>query len=211
MKHFFLIGLFLALMLCTKSQIQLNSKASFADTVRKYFDYNSLSGVPCTDVPPGIYALSFRVNRHNVPYDFQCSADSLEALKTLLINAIKISAGKAPLKKSKKKYLQFCYFNILLWCNSSGDTTKLNDNIYSDLSKLLSTQLSAIEKSFKTSIKKADEYHVLEIVNINDNNPNIRKNEIGFRNDTKSSTLLTKEEVEMIIKEIEKRKKIDSY
>jgi hypothetical protein len=34
---------------------------------------------------------------------------------------------------------------------------------------------------------------------------NIRKNKIGFRNDTNPGTL-TKEKVEMIIKEIERRK-----
>ena len=194
--------------LLSKSQSKESNDASFADTVKKYFDYNKLNQIPCSETPPGIYALSFRIDKSNKPFDFQWSADSLETLKGFFIDAIKVSADKVGFEKSKKRYLQLCYFNILLWCNSSNDTTKLSNNIYSDLSKLLSNQLTSIEKTFKKSIKDKNDYRVLETVVINDNNPNQLKLSTRFQNDTGQRSV-TKEEIEkmeLMIQEIKRKK-----
>lgn len=201
MKCKYLLPFFLTASLYADSQTKINNKISFADTVKKYFDYKSLNEAFCNDVPPGIYAMSFRVNKNHIPYDFEFSNDSLKILKLLFVNVIKSSAKKTQLRKNRRRYLQLFYFNIILNCNSINDTTKISNNIYSDLSKLLSSQLSAIETSFQKIIKYIHEYRVLESIIINDFYSNNWKNEKGFRNDIKKNSK-SKDELESLIKKV---------
>ncbi len=140
-----------------------------------------------------------------MPFDFQSSAYSFDALNTLFINVIKVSVAKVGLKKRKGKYLQLVYFNTLLGCNSNNDTIKLSNNIYSDVSKILSYQISAIEASFKKSINKPDNYYILEPVSINDNNSAILSGGYGFKNDIKQK-ILTPKEIELLEKRIQEAK-----
>lgn len=195
-------AVFISLSLC--SQTKNDNSLSFSDTVEKYFDYAKLRQVSCIEVPAGIYSVSFRVGKHNLPHDFQSSNQSLTSLNELMINAIKTSAGKVVLKKKKVKYLLLFYFNTILGCNSSGDTTKVSDNLYSEVSKILGRQLYSVDTSLKRLIKKENNYYVLQPVSIDDNNPaiTIKSSGGGFKNCI-GQRVLTKQEVEAMEKMIQ--------
>ncbi len=187
------------------SQTHSNETASFADTIIKYFDYDTLRQIPCTRTPPGVYSIAFRVRKKELQFDLLSTSDSLEPLRTLFISVIKRSASKMPLRKRSKKYLQIFYFNTLLGCNSNSDTVSLSNNIYRDVSKILGYQLSSIEDSFRRLLSIPGNYYILLPVIINDNNPAIRPIGRGFKNDIKQRTF-TPKEIEIFEKMIQKTK-----
>jgi hypothetical protein len=194
-----------SLLWASAAKAQTDKTTAFADTVKKYFDYPKLGEVACANAPVGIYAVTFRMGRDHLPYDIQFSNDSLTQLKELFVNAVKTSAQKIILPRSKKPYLQLCYFNAILLCNSSADSTPVSENIYSDLSKLQGLQLAGIERSFKQLIRNAEEYNVLSTVVIDHNLP-ANKYHTGFRNDTRGKKL-TEQQKQEIEWQVQQRKR----
>jgi hypothetical protein len=180
-------------------------RVSFADTIAKYFNYDTLRQIPCAKSPPGIYAVAFRLHKKKVSFDSPLYTDSLSELNTLFVSAIRNSLGKMHLKKKNKKYLQFFYFNTLLGCNSINDTAKFSGNINSEVSKILSFQLYSIRTSLKKLIKNPAEYYILPCVIIDDNNPAIRTNRREFINDTKPKSF-TPKEIETMEKMVQETK-----
>jgi hypothetical protein len=69
--HFFMIFFFLSY----SQDRDVNNFLS--DSIRKNFDYERLSKISCTQVPTGIYALSFKIDKQKKLYDFTFSHDSL--------------------------------------------------------------------------------------------------------------------------------------
>ena len=143
-----------------------------SDSIKKYFDYDTLGNFSCLQVPTGIYALTFKVNGKQTLYDTDFSGENLPALKNLLTIALQKSLKSINFKSTRKRYLQLVYFNIILSCNNSSDTLLSNSQpIAKQQLQLFVRQLMLIEKTFN-SIKSGKECVVLEPVTIDDNHPN---------------------------------------
>lgn len=203
-RIFFAIAFF-CFSISAYSQNKKDNKVSFSDTVEKYFDYDRLSQISCIDVPPGIYSFSFRIDTLNNPYDFNSSTDSLEILNALFKNAIRVALRRVTFERSNKKYLLLAYFNTLLRCNSSNDTTALSENLYAEITKILRYQLSTIETSIGKLISTGDDYYIFPTVCIDDNNLSNKIKRKGFRNDARQRTA-TPEEIESFEKKIKGKK-----
>jgi hypothetical protein len=209
MKFLFASAYFLSFSFLAKAQTS-NESIFLADTIKKYFNYEELNSVLCSEVPVGIYSLSFKVNSNGKLNNIKFSNDSLPVLRDLLVKALVLSAEKVRIKKMKTIYLQLFYFTNILGCNNSDDTSINSPNIYVELSKLLSNQIEAVEKTFKNSIKKTSKYLVLTPVTITNKNPNRKQVSKGFYNDSKQGNQkdIPKEKMEQIEKEV-KRKNIE--
>jgi hypothetical protein len=122
MKNFFILSISLFIVATSNAQTG-NNNVSFADTVRWYFDYEKLSMVSCSSMPPGVYALTFNVSKQGKPYDF-FSNNTLINLQEFLIDAVTKRLEKVKLEKSKDKYIQLIYFNNFIGCKKDVDTAK---------------------------------------------------------------------------------------
>jgi len=154
-----------------------------SDSIKKYFDYDTLHNFSCLQVPTGMYALSFKVDGKQTLYDIDFSGDNLPVLKNLLTVALQKSLKSIKFKPTKKRYLQLVYFNNILGCNNSSDTL-LSDSspIATRVLQFHVRQLALIAKTFN-SIKEQQECIALKPVIINDNNPNRPRSKTGFYND----------------------------
>lgn len=175
---------------------QTGTTSTFADTVKKYFDYRKISETPCKNVPTAIYAVTFTVDKNHAAQNFTFSNDTLIALRHLLTTAIQLSAMKARLSETKIPYLQLFYLNTVLLCDNTADSTPLSDNIYSDVSRLLGAQLNGIKNSFENLLNKPEAFMVLPAIMI-DNNFNNHSPHKGFVNDTRASKMTDQQKAEL--------------
>lgn len=192
---------------------------TFAEGIRKAFNYDTLSNFSCENLPIGIYAIQFKVNQKNNYYDIKGVDSSLPYLNSLLIEAIKKASSLHYLKRLEPgDYLQLIYYTNQLGCNTSRnkenlidlneDKTAIVDSsimaIYSKQVKLLGKWMQSIEKSVQR-LSEPDYYLkeqiFLPIAYINNENPN-RKKGWGFKNDTKERKW-TKEEIEQLERKIQ--------
>jgi hypothetical protein len=169
-----------------KAERQL-ANSVLSDSIRKYFNYDTLKNFNCSKFPPGIYALKFKVRNGSTPYDYEFSDDSIGLLKQLFISALEFSLKQTKYCISNKPYLQFFYFNNYFHCLYTQENSQSND-IYKDVSDMLGYQIELIEKTFQRAINSNNkEYIVLNPVIINNQNPNDVIIHSGFKGDTKKN------------------------
>ena len=156
---------------------------NLSDSIKKYFDYDTLGNFSCLQVPTGIYALSFKVDGKQTLYDIDFSEENFPALRNLLTIALQKSLKSINFKSTRKRYLQLVYFNNILGCNNSSDTL-LSDSspIATRVLQFHVRQLALIAKTFD-SIKEQQQCILLKPVIINDDNSNRPRLKTGFYND----------------------------
>lgn len=152
----------------TTSFSQEMQKINFKDTLQSYFDYSKLNGYACNNFPPGIYSITFKVDKYKNADDFTFSDESLRILNNILEETIKLSVKKVALDGNEMKYLQLIYFDVRAWCKVETDSTAIDKNIYKEVSNILLSRLHSIENSFKKIIYSPDEFIVLKTVIITD-------------------------------------------
>lgn len=202
------------------------SFVTLTEGIRKAFNYDTLSNFSCENLPIGLYAIQFNVDKENNYYDFKGVDSSLPYINSLLIEAVKKSSLLHNLKRLEPgNYLQLIYYTNQLGCNPSrnkenliipneGEASVVDFSIEAinrERVKLLGKWLQSIEKSVQR-LNEPDYYLkeqiFLPVAYINNENPNKEKG-MGFRNDIRPSSR-TKEEIEDLERKIqiekEKRK-----
>ncbi len=97
---------------------------SLSDSIRRYFNYDTLKNFSCKETPPGIYIIWFKINSQNKIYNYKFSDNSLILLKNLFESALILSAGKNHNLTFDKEYLQQIYYN-----NYSGVSTNRTQQV----------------------------------------------------------------------------------
>lgn len=199
------------LVLVSNAQQAKPDSFSLPDSIRKFFNYDTLKYISCIKTPPGVYALYFKIGTDGIASDYEFSQDSLTVLKNLLISAVGKALKAYPLPIIKdKRCLQLIYYNNFLGCL---DTTALTNesNIQKQISDLLENQLFMIEKSINDLAKRdfLSEYVFLRAVIINNKNPNQPTPGKSFINDNYKTTEKERpiKNIEEIKKEIERKKR----
>lgn len=215
MKKLFLAILSWLLVFVTSAQESRDVKskfhtASLADSIRKYFNYDTLRYIPCLQVPAGVYALGFKIGNNRKPYGYEFSQDSLAILKNLFIGALEHALRTQSFQMTAgKKYMQLIYYNNFLGCLALHDTISDPGGIHKEMSDFLANQLHLIERSF-TYIRKNDstQYFFLKAVVINNDNPNRPQLQKSFNKDFRKATQseLPKEQMQRMIQEVGKKK-----
>ena len=179
--------------------------SALSDSIKKYFNYDTLRNFSCQEVRTGIYALSFKVGKEQKLYAIDFSDESLPALNNLITAALQKAFKSIGFTSGEKRYLQLVYFNNILGCNNSSDTLLSESKpIATQQLQLFVRQLMLVEKTFN-SIKSEQECIVLKPVTIDDNNPNRPRSTKTFCNDQIRE--VSQEFLEKTSKEIEKKKK----
>ncbi len=185
---------------------QDSARLNFSRVLESLVNHKEINKLPCSDVPPGIYSLSFKINKQHQPQDFQFSNDSLNSLRSFLIVNVLTSSRKVNLPSSESKYLLLFYINVSLWCDSRNDTTVIGENLNVEIIKMLSKQLDKTELSFKTLIPAPGEYIFLNTICITDSKFPSGK---GLPVDNPRSVLTTEEkkkEIEEKFRRMKERK-----
>ena len=182
---------------------------SLSDSIRKFFNYDTLKGFSCKQTPAGIYLIRFKINSQNTVYDYKFSDDSLILLAHLFKSALNLSLKKNHVLTLDKEYLQLIYYNNYSWCNYQHDTTiKTTISIDKEVLKLLSDQITAIENSInRISLDERLEFIVLNPVVINNIDPK-RPVSKGFNNDYRKGDIreLSEDKLEKLVEEVKRRR-----
>ncbi|MDP4265243.1 MAG: hypothetical protein Q8941_22145 [Bacteroidota bacterium] len=171
MRRFFIVFVMFSCMTGSKAQ-------SLGDSIRWYFNYDTLHHVGCSQTPAGIYALTFRVDRKGNAYDIGFSTDSVPVLKNLLVSALRTCVGKIKNYKTGKKYLQLVYYNYLYSCIYDLDSSANVEHINKQAAEFYSRQVRLIEKSLRNAIQDEGEFIILKPAIMNDENPHIKRDRI---------------------------------
>ncbi len=175
----------------------------FSDSVKKYFNYDTLQMISCKDVEIGLYSLSFNISGKNIPTFLEFSHTN-STIENLFKNAINKSLQYAPIRKGKN-YIMFFYYINSTWCSKAFDTGKVSTNVYRDVANLLGNQLTNIKKSIPKGIKGGTKrYKIIGVSIIDDNNPNRTP---GKRIDPENFTpkSRSKEEIKILEQKLKKK------
>lgn len=205
-KLFVLVALF---SFATTYSQKLQNLFSLSDSIKKYFNYDTLKNFSCNETPPGIYIIRFKINNKNQVYDYKFSDNSLTLLRNLFESALNLSLSKKSSLIIDKEYFQQVYYNNYSWCIYQHDTTvKKIISIDKEVSEFLSNQIIAIENSIdRISLDEKSEVIVLNPVVINNVNPN-RSTQKYFYNDYRKGDIreLTNDKLEKLIEEVKRRR-----
>lgn len=196
-------------------------KLTFARQISRNFNYDTLALFSCQNVPPGLYAIVFKVDNAGKAYDFETNNKSVPSLNLLFIDAIKktqLSNQSNNLRQGR--YLQLVYFNNTIDCNAFRDrnnkivhpkldsTIQLTASHDKEIIRLLNIQLSSIETSIwnlQSAGFESSEYTILPIAVINTKKSNGGNVHLNFNNDTRQKEF-SKKELKSIEESIRKQK-----
>jgi hypothetical protein len=152
--------------------LQLSSRAQqnqsvFLDSFRAKFNYDTLGNFNCEQVPVGIYALSFRIDKNLQASNFRFSIDSLPILRQLFTQAINTTLKTVQPAKTDKDYLVLIYYTNTGGCYDPDTVEVPLKQVNRKVIELLGKWIEQAQTSFKKAIPNPDEYMVLGTTIIN--------------------------------------------
>lgn len=151
------------------------NRVSLPDSMKKYFNYDTLRHFTCTQTPVGIYGLTFSLSERHTVTNVTFSNDSLPVLKHVLVDALQKAIEKTGFRgETGKRYLQMIFYNNYGACINSDTATVHVERIWMEVSNSLSRMIKQVETSFERAIPSEEDYVVLRTVEIAEN-PNLKK------------------------------------
>ena len=199
MKLVFATVMLISIFSICKAQVD----PGFIDTIQKRFDYNQLELYQCSDLPKGIYSLTFIVDSNNRITHYTFIPDTLIVLKKIMVEHVE-KVRLSGLKFMPNQYILPIHFNAVLACIDTS-IKEPDTNIEKSIIKALAQSLASLQTSFKKNLPTGN-FFILPVWVIDDTY--LRKNNISDFPDLQHKSLGNKkrEEIEEKIKKLKKQK-----